>query len=147
MKLLITVQKSWLLEVTFLKSSYSAWWPVNSNEFAKPFVKPASAIKDRIGFFPGLLSFVYTVDIFANFFAFWCNNKFLVYLYTHKKLCILKYKFAPALESQFLQAALGSFWWEMVFRDYGLGTRGAHCCWVGYCFSAFSLDKASIHFL
>ena len=84
MKLLITVQKSWLLEVTFLKSSYSAWWAVNSNEFSKPFVKPASAIKDRKGFFPGLLSFVYTVDIFANLFAFWCDNKFLVYLYTQK---------------------------------------------------------------
>ena len=39
--------------MTFLKSC-SAWWPVSSTEFSKPFVKPASAI-NRACLFPGLL--------------------------------------------------------------------------------------------
>ena len=39
--------------MTFLKSC-SAWWPMSSTEFSKPFVKPASAI-NRAGLFPGLL--------------------------------------------------------------------------------------------
>ena len=83
-KLLITFQKSWLLEVTFLKRSHSAIMAYNSNEFSKPFLKPASAIKDRMRLFPRLLSFVHTIEILANFFAFWCDKMFLVYLYTQK---------------------------------------------------------------
>ena len=39
----------------FLKSSYSTVPPVSSSEFSKPFVKPGSAIKNRVNLLPGLL--------------------------------------------------------------------------------------------
>ena len=48
---------------------------------------------------------------------------FLVYLYTHKKLHTLKYKFAPALESPFLQAAMvpSSGKWYLETMVWALG--------------------------
>ena len=48
---------------------------------------------------------------------------FLVYLYTHKKLRTLKYKFAPALESPFLQAAMvpSSGKWYLETMVWALG--------------------------
>ena len=48
---------------------------------------------------------------------------FLVYLYTHKKLLTLKYKFAPALESPFLQAAMvpSSGKWYLETMVWALG--------------------------
>ena len=65
-----------------------------------------------------------TVEIFANFVSFWCDNMFLVYLYTQKICASLCTKFAPALETPFLQAAMapssGKWYLDTAFWALGV---------------------------
>ena len=67
-----------------------------------------------------------TVEIFANFLLSDMTGSFW-FIITHKKAAHLKYKFAPALESPFLQAAMAPSSGKG-YLETSLGTRGAHCC-------------------
>ena len=76
-KQLITVWKSWLLWMRFLKRSCSPWSPLSSK-----WVFQACAIKNRVAFFPGLLCskviIAYTC-FYAGFEALWAVIYHLVF--------------------------------------------------------------------
>ena len=63
-----------------------------------------------------------TVDIYANFLPSGVTRRFW-FIITQKNLCIFKYKFAPALESPFLQAAMApsSGKWYLETMVWALG--------------------------